>query len=131
MHAFNDENSSEWRLSLTYAALKRMRSAGLDVFDFVCLETCDFEKLVRILWCWLEPQIEQRGIDEEQFAECLGGDAIATSYLAIRDEVLDFLSHTNPPLAIALRKARDAANLLMARAENAAASISLSSNTSV
>lgn len=130
MRTFKDELGHEWRLSFSYAAIKRFAKANADCIKFFCDEACDLETLVRILWVWLEPQIDEQNIDEEAFAERLCGDALSHAYIAARLEVLDFLSHMNPPLAAVLRKAIAATDLLMEKVTGAVDAISLPSASS-
>src|SRR5262245_64858996 len=110
-HKFQDASGNEWQLCLTYPPMKRMRQAGLDPFEFVTQpKTVEMlmqnaELLVRILWSWLEPELDRRQITQDAFAELLGGEAIAEAFVAVRDEVLDFLSKTNPAAGTMLRKA--------------------------
>lgn len=125
MRTFTDEQGREWKLLYSAAAMKRFVKADVDALRFFCDGDADIEMLVRILFVWLEPQIDALKLTEDQFAECLHGAAIASAYHQAREEVHDFLSHTNPARAAMLRKAIEAASKLQEMVTSTVNEISL------
>lgn len=93
---FKDSNGNVWNLTLTVAALKRCHDlAGIDVAAKV--EGGLFDELADdpILLCnvmaaIVRPQMEERGLTDEDFAAGLGGDAIYEATQALIEALVYF-----------------------------------------
>ena len=105
MHSFTDTTGRTWELSLTIGAAKRVKGLlDVDLLDLsggnpplITRLHTDAMLLVDVIWAILKPDAEARGVTDEQFAECLGGDAAWNAYLAFTAELEDFFRQFHRP----------------------------------
>jgi hypothetical protein len=101
MHAFTDSKGQPWELRITAGTVKRCaeylkvdignpaRSAPGEESLLVRFDT-DLVFKVDLLYCVLKPEVDARQLTDEQFAECLEGDALQAAHDAFYEELLDF-----------------------------------------
>ena len=123
MGSFKDNEGREWQVSITVAAVKRVRElVGVDLLDIadgvVITELATNPiKLVDVVYAICKPQADQARVSDEDFGEAMLGDAIDQATEAVLDALVSFtpnqrdrnhlqtvLSKTNE----AMEKARDA-----------------------
>ena len=96
MASFTDKSGKAWRLDLTVATIKRVRSlTDVDLLDDNYGEVLvdlgrDVIKLVDVLFAIVQPQATEADITDEQFGEALFGDAIDKATEAFIDSVIEF-----------------------------------------
>lgn len=95
---FTDEMGGVWDLKVTGATIPRVRKLlGVNILDLINFKSktaerfaSDIEFEVNMLWAVCQPQAIMRGITEEQFAECLAGDAFYAATTALMEAVINF-----------------------------------------
>lgn len=117
MREFTDTKGRVWKLDVTVAAVKRVREATTvllpslfdDSFAGLAGLAADYIKLVDVLWAMCAPQAASMqwtippinpgdepqavvGVNPEQFAEGLGGDALGKATEALARAVADFFT---------------------------------------
>ncbi len=120
MHIFKDGDGREWRLSLNFHTLERLKASGVDLTDpqVVVRLGDDPYQLGTALWCLAERQAESAGITPEQFAEATAdGDVIEAAVTAL---VAELVSFTRPARRAVLTKAMAAKRALEERQLTAA-----------
>ncbi len=110
MKTFKDLKDRTWNLSITVAAVKRVRSGvNIDITDFgkdgfIGTLANDPEKMVDMFWVLLEAQAEKIkwqeevegkkedriGVSQEEFGEGFAGDVIDEATKAFIDDLTDF-----------------------------------------
>ena len=116
---FTDLKKREWSASITFGALKRIRSElGLDLLsdDGKALMTLsdDVEAQVNLLFVLVKDQASELGVSDVQFGEAMSGDVIAQAMDDFTSEYVDFFP--NPIRRKVLRKALDKMRALQDRA---------------
>ncbi len=82
MPHFTDSTGRTWRIVIDATSAQRVREAtGVRLWPKPTPEVCfqlsrDPERIVRVLWCLVEPQAQALGVEPEQFGHDLGGDVI-------------------------------------------------------
>lgn len=112
MHTFKDKEGREWKLSLHYRTLERLRDAGIDLTDpkAVLALGDDPYRLGATLWTLVESQAEKLGVTPDEFAEATAdGDVIEAAVVALVDELVSF---TRPARREALKRAMEAKRAL-------------------
>lgn len=120
MHAFIDSEKREWKLSLNFRSLERLRDNGCDLTDpkVVVRLGDDPYQLGAALWCLVEPQAEKASVDPDDFAEaCADGEVIESAVTALVNELILF---TRPARRPAMTKALAAKRAMEAKAIKAA-----------
>jgi hypothetical protein len=101
MQIFKDNSGRSWTLSLTVAAIKRVRAmttANGDPIDLaqlgddpsIAARMVDPMTVCDVVWCLVKPQADAENITDEQFGEGLTGTAIADAVRALLGELSDF-----------------------------------------
>ena len=96
MRTFKDNAGRTWTISLTVAAVKRVRDlAKIDLLDLANGRV--FERLVAdpvtlcdALSAACKPQADAEGITDEAFGEAMAGDAIEHASKALVEELIQF-----------------------------------------
>lgn len=111
MHEFKDKNGTSWKVDLSLTAIWRIEAydfsramhvagpAYLQFFppqdDLFTTKITDPAVCFGIVWCCVEPEAKERGIDNElAFAELFDGDAIERARLALYEELPNFYSRS-------------------------------------
>jgi len=96
MKMFKDRHGDEWTVDLTVAAVERVRAhADVDLLDignqdlYVRLTT-DPVVLVHVLYGVLKPQIDEKNLSAEDFADRFKGESIDDAFQAFMEEWVDF-----------------------------------------
>lgn len=99
MHAFKDNKSRTWELTITVADLDRVLK-GAD-FDLTAVLKNDYKpllellddprKLTGVLWTLCEKQAEKLRVEPEEFGSGLAGDVLEAAWTAFKDELLFFI----------------------------------------
>jgi hypothetical protein len=124
---FTDNTGHEWTVSVNVASLKRVRDlVGVDLMELPSFDQAspagsllhrlgsDPILLVDVLFATLKPQADERGVSDEQFAEALGGDALANATDALIIECVGFFrGGVRTALQTVLDKAKKADAILM------------------
>ena len=97
MKSFKDRNGLEWKIDLSFALWRRIKSeTGIDLLDVAMPDTKSLRQLAEmenvgvVLWLYCEAQAVEAGIDRETFWRALHGPAIETGMKAIVDDLEDF-----------------------------------------
>ena len=103
MKQFKDMNGRTWEVSMNVAALKRVRDLlDIDLMQLPIVDENDPEAsllhrlgtdpvvLVDVLFVMVKPQADATGVTDDQFAEALGGDALADGSEALIAECISF-----------------------------------------
>ena len=106
MRTFKDNAGRTWTISLTVAAVKRVRDlAKLDLLDLANGRV--FERLVAdpvtlcdALYAACKPQADAEGITDEQFGEAMAGDAIEHASKALVEELIQFFPNARERAAL-------------------------------
>lgn len=106
MRTFKDNAGRTWTISLTVAAVKRVRDlAKLDLLDLANGRV--FERLVAdpitlcdALYAACKPQADAEGISDEQFGEAMAGDAIEHASKALVEELIQFFPNARERAAL-------------------------------
>ncbi len=106
MRTFKDNAGRTWTISLTVAAVKRVRDlAKLDLLDLASGRV--FERLVAdpvtlcdALYAACKPQADAEGISDEQFGEAMAGDAIEHASKALVEELIQFFPNARERAAL-------------------------------
>ena len=109
MQTFKDAKGRTWDVSLSVAAVKRIKAlTGCDLLDLLSggqaaesvkrvilspIAACD------VLYAAVRPQTEAAGVTDEEFGECLAGESLAAGINALLDEVEFFFGVTQGPAA--------------------------------
>ena len=112
MPSFVDMKGRKWTLVLSIGLADRIKSAvGVDFLSknisaaLNCLAN-DPMKLVGVLWEMCAEEAEKRGVQPEELAASLGGDAVSDASDALMESIVDFTRRSMRP---AMQKALDAA----------------------
>jgi hypothetical protein len=99
MRSFTDTEGRAWPLSLTIGALRRVKQL-VPAVDLMAIDQGEPPLIVRlcsdpllfvdVLYALCEPQVRERGLNDEQFAAALGGQTIFAAMTALREELTDF-----------------------------------------
>lgn len=106
-HAFKDAEGREWQLKLNVGSLTRARDlADVKLGDGVELARIADDPALfgRVLYALLKPQIDEKGISPEDFAEAFDGDVVQAATEALMEEICLF---TPPAKRAMLRKILD------------------------
>lgn len=125
MRHFTDSAGRAWSITMNVAAAKRVKQSPLAV-DLLHPEQDDPSPLQRVgtdiefvcdlLYVILKPQADERGVTDVQFGEALGGDAVASAWKGLTEELADFFRQAGlTHLARALEKTRVTVQLGIAR----------------
>ena len=106
MRTFKDNAGRTWTISLTVAAVKRVRDlAKLDLLDLANGRV--FERLVAdpvtlcdALYAACKPQADAEGVTDEQFGEAMAGDAIEHASKALVEELIQFFPNARERAAL-------------------------------
>ena len=106
MRTFKDNAGRTWTISLTVAAVKRVRDlAKLDLLDLANGRV--FERLVAdpitlcdALYAACKPQADAEGISDEKFGEAMAGDAIEHASKALVEELIHFFPNARERAAL-------------------------------
>ena len=94
MKTFKDNEGREWCVSIDVAAVKRCRDLLnedlLDVQQVLQRLMVDPILLCDVVYVVCKPQADQLGVTDEQFAQAMGGRAIARAKQALVEELVDF-----------------------------------------
>ena len=98
MRTFKDNQSREWTVEITVAAIKRVRGlAGVDLMEVLEGSNGLIEKLVRdpvllcdVIYAACKPQADEHQITDEAFGASMAGDAIEHATAALLEELVDF-----------------------------------------
>lgn len=101
MKVFNDTGGREWTVSVTVAAVRRVKDlAGVNLLDLSAGGKpedslayrlfADPVLLVDVLWSVIKPQADQHGVTDEQFGEAMAGDCIEEATEALLAELVNF-----------------------------------------
>jgi len=122
MHSFADNTGQSWTLHITAAAMARLRDvAAIDLLAQPADEDDDAAHAERFrrLWAALltdpdvvtrglvaacQPQIQERGLTDEQFAERLDAEQLRQAADCMADELTAFFLAWAPPHGRALQK---------------------------
>ena len=126
MHAFTDMEKREWKICLTIADIKRVKS--LVQADLLQLNLGDPPLLTRlgtdiillcdVIFAICKPQADEAKVTDEQFGAALGGDAILAAQKALYDELTDFFRQLGRrDLAKAVEKQAEIIKLAVQAAE--------------
>jgi hypothetical protein len=135
MKTFTDTANHEWTVSVNVAALKRVRDlCGVDLMELPSFDQddptgsllhrlgSDPVLLVDVLYAVIKPQADERGVSDEQFAEALGGDALADATDALISECVGFFrGGVRDALTKVMEKAKKADAILMEQLAKAVA----------
>lgn len=122
MAKFTDAQDREWSVFIDIPTVKKLRSHDLDVLNFFSGEMEVFQsvvgdpvRLVDTLWLICESQIEDRGMDEEDFARSLHGDSLMHAAEALVEGICDFFPDPKRRASIRMmfRKTKEAEDILM------------------
>ncbi|QDV66259.1 hypothetical protein [Crateriforma conspicua] len=109
MSVFKDEQNQEWHLKATVTAFERIRDeADIDMLSLIddraVLEriTNHPPTFVAVLHAWLMPQLNQRGVTPEAFAELLYGPTMQYAMEAAMKEVPQFFPLHRQPIVMAM-----------------------------
>jgi hypothetical protein len=107
MRSFKDALGRSWDLAVNVGTIKRIK--GRVGVDLTCLAdgepplvqrlTADMILQVDCIWAAIEPQARAAAVSDEQWAESMGGDAMAAAIEAFWQEVVDFFQPSRPGLA--------------------------------
>ena len=106
MRTFMDNAGRTWTISLTVAAVKRVRDlAKIDLLDLANGRV--FERLVAdpvtlcdALYAACKPQADAEGITDEAFGEAMAGDAIEHASKALVEELIQFFPNARERAAL-------------------------------
>lgn len=106
MRTFKDNAGRTWTISLTVAAVKRVRDlAKIDLLDLANGRV--FERLVAdpvtlcdALYAACKPQADAEGITDEEFGEAMAGDAIEHASKALVEELIQFFPNARERAAL-------------------------------
>ena len=106
MRTFKDNAGRTWTISLTVAAVKRVRDlAKIDLLDLANGRV--FERLVAdpvtlcdALYAACKPQADAEGITDEAFGEAMAGDAIEHASKALVEELIQFFPNARERAAL-------------------------------
>jgi len=131
LHEFKDNANRTWEVRIDVAAVKRLRAARFtwtdkpfDVTRLLEKEMQPYRELlsdvvafVDVLWVLCRKQAEAAGVNEECFAEGLGGDALARAFEAFNGALTDFFPdpRTRESLREVERKRQRVADRLLTR----------------
>jgi len=112
MRSFTDNTGRAWSLSLTIAAVKRVKGLlGVDLLDLssgtpplISRLGTDVVLLCDVVYAILQPQADAAGVTDEQFGAALGGEAVEAAVGAFFAELADFfrqIRRTDQSAAIA------------------------------
>lgn len=104
MTSFKDNTGRSWTLSLTVAAVKRVRAlCGVDIANIISLSPGDTPNtdllerlasdpvlLVDVLYAICKPDADLFEISDTAFGEAMAGDAIELATAALLDEIVAF-----------------------------------------
>jgi len=105
---FKDNEAREWTVTITVATVKRVKAlAGVDLMtvldtDLLQRLSSDAVLLVDTVYAICKPQIDQRKLTDEDFAEAMAGMALADAADAFLEEMVEFFP---PPRRELLAKA--------------------------
>jgi hypothetical protein len=116
MKTFRDTTGRAWDLAVTIGTLKRIRSRlSVDLFSMHLGTPSLAERLVEdvalqvdAIFICIEPQARAAGVTDEQWAESMGGDAMAAAVDAFWEELIGFFLASRPGTAELARAARTA-----------------------
>jgi hypothetical protein len=106
MRTFKDNAGRTWTISLTVAAVKRVRDlARLDLLDLAngrVIErlVADPVALCDALYAACKPQADAEGVTDEQFGEAMAGDAIEHASKALVEELVQFFPNARERAAL-------------------------------
>lgn len=96
MKIWTDNKGRQWRVSVTVATIKRVRDlTGIDLMG-ICDGTLvaklagDPIALVDVLYAVVHPQAMENKVDDNEFADGIGGDCIQAGLDALMTELIDF-----------------------------------------
>lgn len=94
--SFTDRTGIEWKLEVNYSSAVRLKNeADYDVQQIFSKNDAgslfsDLFKLGSVLWVLVAEQADKLGINQEQFAQRLDGDALEDASIAFMKAVIDF-----------------------------------------
>jgi len=110
---FKDKNGLSWDVNIVIGSVRRVRSyAQIDLTDPVVITTLgdDIFDFGKVMYAICSPQIESRGLTDEQFAEVFDGDTVEAAATCVIEGLIAF---TRPAMRPALQKAVDKRKELM------------------
>lgn len=132
MHTFRDKAGGEWVVEITVATVKRVKGlAGVDLLaigdeaeNLLQRLATDPVALVDVLYAVCHPQITERGLDGDGFADLFSGDSIEAAAAALLEELIGFFQNPRDRaiMTAALGKTRAAMDLARTRIEDKIAS---------
>lgn len=125
MKTFKDNAGRTWTVSITVAAVKRVRDlAGINLMDaavsgdFLQKLEADPVPLIDALFAVVKPDADRLGVSDTDFGEALAGDAVAAATDAFLEELCNFFpGKKREILTRALRDVGAARERLLALAE--------------
>jgi hypothetical protein len=110
MKTFKNADGPEWQISITYAAIKRVKGIIPEVNlagyadgkpPLSTRLVTDIELFCNTLYALCKPQCDERKLTDEQFGAALGGDAIYAAREAFFAEWADFFRGLHQTEAVA------------------------------
>ena len=125
MKEFSDNTGRTWAVTVNVAVVKRVHSLlGVHLGDVVGGNLAqrmidDPVLMVDVIFAILKPEADERGVDDEEFARSMGGDALDNAMEAFLDEMVnEYLPPTKARLfAKAMTKYRAMMDQVASRAE--------------
>ena len=106
MRTFKDNAGRTWTISLTVAAVRRVRDlAKVDLLDLAngrVIErlVADPVTLCDVLYAACKPQADAESVTDEQFGEAMAGDAIEHASKALVEELIQFFPNARERAAL-------------------------------
>lgn len=106
MRTFKDNAGRTWTISLTVAAVRRVRDlAKVDLLDLAngrVIErlVADPITLCDVLYAACKPQADAESVTDEQFGEAMAGDAIEHASKALVEELIQFFPNARERAAL-------------------------------
>ena len=95
--SFRDAKSRWWELALDLGARNRVLGAtDVDLFDPQQFPANAPDRQAEVLYHWVRPQADQRGIDEQQFADGLDALTLLKAEGLVYGEFNEFMPEPDP-----------------------------------
>ncbi len=114
MKQFTDSKKRRWDVSVTVAAIKRVRTLlEVDLLDIlgngelITKLVTDPVLLVDVLYVMCKPQADEQGVSDEQFGEAMAGEPINDATRALLEDLANF--SPNPAIRKNMRRVVEAA----------------------